>query len=127
VTLAPGAAVPLPDDHEDRGVYVTQGSVEVAGDRFEAGQMMVFRPGDRLSVTAGEDGARLMLLGGATMNGSRYIWWNFVSSSPDRIEEAKRAWMQGDWAAGPFRLPPGDDAEFIPITPDLARTRPKGG
>jgi redox-sensitive bicupin YhaK (pirin superfamily) len=127
VTLAPGAAVPLPDDHEDRGIYVTRGSVEVSGDTFEAGQMMVFRPGDRLSVKAGEDGARLMLLGGATMNGSRYIWWNFVSSSTERIEEAKRAWMAADWTGGPFRLPPGDEAEFIPITPDLARTRPKAG
>lgn len=76
---------------------------------------------------AGETGARLMLLGGATMGESRYIWWNFVSSSKERIEVAKQAWMAADWTEGPFRLPPGDESEFIPITPDLARTRPKAG
>ena len=66
-----------------------------------------------------------MLLGGATMNEQRYIWWNFVSSSKDRIEEAKEAWKAADWEKGPFRLPPGDDAEHIPITPELERTKPK--
>ena len=113
--LQPGAAIPLPDDHEDRGVYVLQGSVEVAGDRFEAGRMMVFRPGDRVSLRAGPEGARLMLLGGETLEGSRYIWWNFVASSQDRIDAAKEAWRAGDWRHGRFRLPPGDDQEFIPL------------
>ena len=84
--------------------------------------MMVFRPGDKLSVRAGAQGARLMLLGGATLNGSRYIWWNFVSSSRDRIEQAKEDWKAGDWENGPFKLPPGDDAEHIPITPELDKT-----
>lgn len=113
--LEPGARIPLPDDHEDRGVYVLTGSVSVAGDSFEAGQMMVFRPGDRLSLTAGDQGARLMLLGGATLEGSRYIWWNFVASSQDKIDAAKEAWRAGDWAHGRFQLPPGDDQEFIPL------------
>ena len=80
--------------------------------------MMVFRPGDRLHVTAGPEGARLMLLGGETMGGSRYIWWNFVASSRERIEAAKESWRAGDWEHGRFRLPPGDDAEFIPLPPD---------
>ncbi|MFN0113124.1 MAG: pirin family protein [Paracoccaceae bacterium] len=111
--LEPGAAIPLPDDHEDRGAYVTQGSVEVAGQVFDAGKMMVFRPGDRISLKAGPQGARLMLLGGATL-GPRYIWWNFVASSKERIEAAKEAWRAGDWEHGRFRLPPGDDGEFIP-------------
>lgn len=111
--LEPGAAIPLPDDHEDRGAHVTQGSVEVAGQVFETGQMMVFRPGDRVSLRAGGRGARLMLLGGATL-GPRYIWWNFVASSKERIEAAKEAWKAGDWEHGRFRLPPGDDSEFIP-------------
>lgn len=115
VALDPGAAIPLPDDHEDRGVYVVQGSVTVAGQTFEAGQMMVFRPGDRLSVHAQDKGARLMLLGGATLNGPRHIWWNFVASSRDRIDAAKEAWRAGDWAHGRFRLPVGDDQEFIPL------------
>jgi redox-sensitive bicupin YhaK (pirin superfamily) len=75
--------------------------------------MMVFRPGDRISLKAGPAGARLMLLGGATL-GPRYIWWNFVASSMERIEAAKEAWSEGDWEHGRFSLPPGDAAEFIP-------------
>ena len=116
--LGPGAAIPLPDDHEDRGVYILQGEVTVAGQTYPAGQMLVFRPGDRISLRAGARGARLMLLGGATMDGPRYIWWNFVASSKDRIAAAKEAWRAGDWAHGRFRLPPADDAEFIPA-PDV--------
>ena len=125
VTLAPGTPFPLPDNHEDRGVYVTSGAVEVAGETYEAGRMMVFRPGDRISLRAGAQGARLMLLGGATMSENRYIWWNFVSSSKDRIAEAKEAWKAADWDAGPFRLPPGDTEEFIPISAELDRTKPR--
>ena len=125
VTLAPYAQFPLPDNHEDRGIHIVQGSVEIAGDVFEAGRMMIFRPGDRLSVRAGPQGARLMALGGETLNGPRYIWWNFVSSSTDRIQEAKDAWKAADWQNGPFKLPPGDEKEFIPISPDLDRTKPK--
>jgi redox-sensitive bicupin YhaK (pirin superfamily) len=112
--LQPGAVLPLPDGVEDRGVYVLQGSVAVGGQVFDAGRMLVFRPGDRLAVTAGEAGARLMLLGGATMEGPRHIWWNFVASSQARIDAAREAWRAGDWAHGRFRLPKGDDAEFIP-------------
>ncbi|MEM6566156.1 MAG: pirin family protein [Pseudomonadota bacterium] len=113
--LESGAKIPLPDDHEDRGVYVVSGEVSVSGDTFSAGQMMVFRPGDRISLQAGLDGARLMLLGGATLEGPRHIWWNFVASSKDRIDAAKEAWRAGDWAHGRFQLPPGDDHEFIPL------------
>ncbi|MCE8518683.1 pirin family protein [Ruegeria pomeroyi] len=113
--LEPGAALPLPDNHEDRGVYVTQGSVEIAGQGFEAGRMMVFRPGDRLSLKAGPQGARLMLLGGATLGGPRHIWWNFVASSKERIDAAKEAWRAGDWRHGRFSLPPGDESEFTPL------------
>ncbi len=113
--LAPGAMLPLPDDHEDRGVYVTQGAIEVAGEQFEAGRMMVFRPGDAITLRAGPEGARVMALGGETLNGPRHIWWNFVASSRERIEAAKEAWARGDWAHGRFQLPPGDDSEFIPL------------
>jgi redox-sensitive bicupin YhaK (pirin superfamily) len=113
-TLAPGAAIPLPDGHEDRGAYILSGDVTVGGQTFPAGQMLVFRPGDRISLRAGDQGARIMVLGGATMDGPRHIWWNFVASSKDRIDAAREAWRAGDWAHGRFRLPPGDDAEFIP-------------
>lgn len=115
VQMQPHAKLPLPVDHEDRGIYVSVGSVEIAGEIFEAGRMMVFRPGDEITVTAGPMGARLMALGGATLNGPRYIWWNFVASSRDRIEDAKRAWAAGDWQQGRFQLPPGDDQEFVPL------------
>ena len=113
--LRPGARLPLPDDHEDRGLYVVEGSVSVAGQEFQAGRMMVFRPGDRIIVAAGARGARLMLLGGATLNGPRYIWWNFVASSQERIEAAKEEWRKGDWGKGRFDLPPDDRGEFIPL------------
>ncbi|GLK76070.1 hypothetical protein GCM10008171_13240 [Methylopila jiangsuensis] len=115
VTLAPGARLPLPDDHEDRGLYVVEGSVTIAGQMFDAGRMMVFRPGDRITVAAGEQGARLMALGGATLSGPRYVWWNFVSSSREKIRAAKEDWRRGVWGEGLFDLPPDDRAEFIPL------------
>ena len=113
--LEAGATLPLPDDHEDRGVYVVEGSVQVSGTTYESGQMMVFRPGDRLALKAGPAGARILLLGGATMNGPRHIWWNFVASSKEKIDAAKEAWREGDWEHGRFRLPPTDRDEFIPL------------
>ena len=125
VELTPGAKAPLPDGHEDRGLYIVSGSITVGGQDYGAAQMMVFRPGDRLHVTAGPGGARLMLLGGETMAGPRFIWWNFVASSRERIEAAKEAWRAGDWAHGRFQLPPGDDAEFIPLPEERPGTRPR--
>lgn len=115
--LTAGAALPLPDDQEERAVYVLEGEVEVAGDRFEPGRMLVFRAGDRLALRAGPSGARLLLLGGAAMDGPRYLFWNFVSSSRDRIEQAK-----SDWRKGRFAKVPGDEKEFIPL-PETQRLR----
>ncbi|RWR30707.1 pirin family protein [Sinirhodobacter populi] len=112
--LAPGAWLPLPEEHEDRGIYILSGSVTSGRDSYEAGRMLVFRPGDRVAVQAGPAGARLVVLGGATLEGPRFIWWNFVASSRERIEAAKEAWRAGDWMHGRFRLPPDDDREFIP-------------
>lgn len=120
VSLASSARFPLPDDHEDRGIYVLEGSVSIAGEDFEAGRMMVFRPGDRITVAAGTEGAKLIILGGATMNGPRYLWWNFVSSSEDKIAAAKEQWRAARWGEGQFDLPPDDRGEFIPL-PDQAR------
>ncbi|TJZ87758.1 pirin family protein [Paracoccus hibiscisoli] len=115
VTLAARARFPLPVDHEDRGLYITEGSVSIAGQEFQAGQMMVFRPGDAITVAAGDRGARLMALGGATLNGPRHIWWNFVASSRERIEVAKQEWREARWGQGRFDLPPGDRDEHIPL------------
>ena len=106
--LEAGAKLPLPAEHEERAVYVAGGAVEVAGDRFDAGQLLVFRPGDEITLVASKP-ARLLLLGGEPMDGPRHIWWNFVSSRQDRIEQAK-----ADWQAGRFEAVPGE-SEFIPL------------
>jgi redox-sensitive bicupin YhaK (pirin superfamily) len=120
-SLSPGASLPLPDDHEERGVYVVEGEIDVAGDRFAAGRMLVFRAGDRLALRAGPPGARLLLLGGAAMDGPRYLFWNFVSSSRERIEQAK-----ADWRAGRFGKVAGDEREFIPLPEGRAAIRAEG-
>jgi len=114
VRLEEGAKLPLPTEHEDRGIYIVAGGIEIAGERFEAGRMMVFRPGDAITLTA-RSPARLMLLGGETLGGPRFIWWNFVASSQERIDAAKQAWAAGDWENGRFQLPPDDNAEMIPL------------
>lgn len=106
--LAPGAVLPLDAHYDERAVYVASGAVDIAGERFEDGRLLVFRPGDRISILALSQ-ARLMLLGGEAMDGPRHIWWNFVSSSRDRIQAAKE-----DWKSNRFPLVPGDDVEFIP-------------
>ena len=108
--LAPGAQLPLPD-HEERGAWVMEGEAEVGGVRFEAGRMLVFRAGDRLSITAGPRGARLLLLGGAAMDGPRFLYWNFVSSSRERIEAAKQDWMRDRMGL----VVPGDEKDWIPL------------
>jgi hypothetical protein len=111
VSLTAGAKLPLPDEHAERSAYVLSGEVEVAGEVFGEHRLLVFRPGDRITFTAITN-CRLMLIGGEPMDGPRHIWWNFVSSSKDRIEQAK-----ADWRAGKFGVVPGDDQEFIPLPP----------
>ncbi|MCT8970945.1 pirin family protein [Microbaculum marinisediminis] len=108
VMLDDGASAPLDPDHEERGIYVVTGTVEVAGERFEGPRLLIFRPGDRITVTA-VGPAHLMFLGGTAMEGPRYIWWNFVSSRKERIEEAKE-----DWKTGRFKQVP-EETEFIPL------------
>ena len=117
VQLSPGARIPLPEDHEERGLYVLEGSVSVAGQSFDSGRMLAFRPKDRIAVAAGPKGARLILLGGEPLEGPRYIWWNFVASSREKIDAAKEEWRKADWGCGLFDLPLGDRDEFIPLPP----------
>jgi redox-sensitive bicupin YhaK (pirin superfamily) len=107
--MAPGAVLPLDPDYDERAIFIASGEIDIAGDRFSDGRLIVFRPGDRISVLALSH-TRLMLLGGEPMDGPRHIWWNFVSSSQERIDEAK-----ADWRSGRFKLVPGDDKEFIPL------------
>jgi redox-sensitive bicupin YhaK (pirin superfamily) len=109
VTLEPGAAIPLEALYEERAVYTVSGEVDIAGDRFGPGQLLVFRPGDAIALRAVTP-ARLMMLGGDPMDGPRHIWWNFVSSRKERIEQAK-----ADWGAARFDTVPGDAVEFIPL------------
>jgi redox-sensitive bicupin YhaK (pirin superfamily) len=110
VSLMAGYSVPLDADYEERAVYLVDGEVEVAGDRFEGPRLLVFRPGDRMTITATRP-TRLMLLGGSAMEGPRHIWWNFVSSSRERIEQAKEDWRQARFPAIP------DESEIIPLPP----------
>jgi redox-sensitive bicupin YhaK (pirin superfamily) len=103
-TLAPDSVLPLSSEHEERAVYVVEGSVEVPPERdvYVAGQLLLLRPGAEVSLRcASGTAARLMLLGGAPLEGKRHIWWNFVSSSPERIEQAKRDWREGRFAHVP--------------------------
>jgi redox-sensitive bicupin YhaK (pirin superfamily) len=107
--LAAGTRLPLDPDAEERAIYLVEGEIEISGDRFAPGQLLVLRPGDAITVTAPGD-ARLVLLGGAPMDGPRHIWWNFVSSRKERIEQAK-----ADWRSARFDTVPGDEQEFIPL------------
>lgn len=111
VTLAPGAAFPVETTYEERAFYVVDGEVSVEpGDEVHAaGRLVVLRPGAAIALHAGPGPARVMLLGGAPMPEPRHIWWNFVSSSPARIEQAKE-----DWREGRFAPVPGE-TEFIPL------------
>lgn len=107
--LKAGAKVRIPPDTEERAIYLLSGEVEIVGDRFAPDQLLVFRPGDEIVVSS-ERGAHFMLFGGAALGSQRYIWWNFVSSSRERIEQAKE-----EWRTGRFDIVPGDAEEFIPL------------
>jgi redox-sensitive bicupin YhaK (pirin superfamily) len=109
VTLSAGARLPVDAEHEERAAFLVEGSVEIGGEVYEAGRLVVFRPGEAAVLVAGTD-AKVILLGGATMDGPRHIWWNFVSSSEDRIAAAKN-----DWKLGRFDKVFGDEEAFIPL------------
>jgi redox-sensitive bicupin YhaK (pirin superfamily) len=108
VALAAGADVPLDPDYDERAIYTVSGELDIAGDIFGPAHLLVFRPGDRITVKAHSD-ARFLMLGGEPMDGPRFIWWNFVSSRKERIEQAK-----ADWRQARFGSVPGD-LEFIPL------------
>jgi redox-sensitive bicupin YhaK (pirin superfamily) len=108
VTLAAAATLELPRETAERAVHVLAGEIEIGGASFRTGNMAVLRPGGSPAIHAATE-ARVMILGGATMDGPRHIWWNFVSSSRERIEQAKSDWREGRFAQVP------DDPEFIPL------------
>jgi redox-sensitive bicupin YhaK (pirin superfamily) len=117
--LAPGARAQLPHEYAERAAYVVSGKVEAGGQTFESGQMLVFAKGTEAVVTAVVPTV-VMALGGEPL-GERHIEWNFVSSSKERIEQAK-----ADWRAGRMKLPDFDHQEFIPLpaTPPPPPTAP---
>jgi redox-sensitive bicupin YhaK (pirin superfamily) len=106
--LEDGATLPLPDGYTERAAYVVEGVVESEGQRFGEGTLLLFVQGAAATIKA-VGKARVAMLGGEPLEGPRHIWWNFVVSSPERIERAK-----ADWKAGKFAKVPGDD-EFIPL------------
>lgn len=118
VVLQTGARFTLPREHSERGIYIAKGNIEFAGREYAAGQMLVFTKGSEPLIIAKEI-CTLMLLGGDPV-GDRFIWWNFVSSRRERIEQAK-----SDWKEGRIILPPNDNQEFIPLPED--KSKPAGG
>jgi redox-sensitive bicupin YhaK (pirin superfamily) len=112
--LPAGSSLSLPEEHEQRGVYVLTGALSHQGEHFPMRQLAIFKAGGTPTLRAEAD-SRILLFGGAPPDGPRYVEWNFVSSSLERIEQAKR-----DWQAGNFPKVPGDEIEFIPLPP--ART-----
>ena len=111
-TIPAGGELPLPSDHAERAVYIVDGTISCGDERVDAARMVVFARG-ATSMLRAESGARVVLLGGAPIDGERHIWWNFVSSSKARIEQAKR-----DWKESRFPPVPGE-TEFIPLPEGL--------
>jgi redox-sensitive bicupin YhaK (pirin superfamily) len=109
IALKPGGAMPIDPEAEERALYVAEGEATLDGLRLDPMVLYVLRPGIRATLRS-PSGGHVMLAGGAPLDGPRHVFWNFVSSRRDRINQAKE-----DWKAGRFALPPGDDAEFIPL------------
>ena len=114
--LVPGAVAELPSGYSERAIYITTGSIELEGGRYGAGQMLVLGPD--VSAVRSEEGALVMVLGGEPL-GERFLFWNFVSSSQERIEQAA-----ADWRAGRMKLPDLDHEEFIPLPESPATPAP---
>ncbi|GGB08027.1 hypothetical protein GCM10011491_40110 [Brucella endophytica] len=111
IRIAPGGRFVIPNAAEERAIYILDGAVEISGETFQSDRLLAFRAGDEIIISAAEDhAAHVMLFGGAALSSKRYIWWNFVSSSKERIEQAKE-----EWRTGRFGIVPGDEEEFIPL------------
>ena len=111
ITLLASARLPVPVEHEERAAYVVEGSLRLlpGGGLFEAGQLLVLKPGAEILLESESSYCRLLLLGGEPLDGPRHIWWNFVSSSKERIEQAKQDWREGRF------LPVPEETELIPL------------
>ena len=113
--LAAGASAEIPGGYEERALYIATGAVEVDGTRHESGRMLILTPA--ASQVRALEPSRVMVLGGDSI-GKRFIYWNFVSSSRDRLAQAAE-----DWKAGRMKLPDADDQEFIPLPNDPFPTK----
>jgi redox-sensitive bicupin YhaK (pirin superfamily) len=109
VVLDTDAELTVDDEHAERGVYVVEGEIGCGGRVFSGGNLVVMKPGRPFALSA-RNPARVMIIGGAKLDGERHIFWNFVSSSKERIERAK-----DDWRTRRFAPIPGDDEERIPL------------
>jgi redox-sensitive bicupin YhaK (pirin superfamily) len=107
--MSAGSELSLPDGHEERAVYVVDGAVGCGAERAEVGRMLVFDAQAKVTLRA-DTATRIVLLGGAPLEGTRYIDWNFVSSSKERLAQARL-----DWTQGRFPKVPGDEVELIPL------------
>jgi hypothetical protein len=115
IELDPGGSMPIDSDADERGVMLVGGEAELDGDPLERYMLYVLRPGHAARLSSA-NGGRVMLMGGQAFTTRRYVFWNFVSSSRDRINQAKE-----DWKAMRFPLVPGDDQEYIPL-PEVPKT-----
>ncbi len=117
ITLEKGANLQVTAEHEERAAYIVEGSIGLGSDggTFNAGQLVVFKPGVEIVLKGMSDSARFMILGGEPL-GQRHIWWNFVSSSRERIEQAKDDWREGRFAPVP------QETELIPL-PETGQTK----
>ncbi|HEX8365571.1 MAG TPA: pirin family protein [Allosphingosinicella sp.] len=115
VQLAPGGSMPVDPEADERAIYLAEGEASLDGLALDPGTLYVLRPGAAATLRSGA-GAHVMLCGGAPLDGPRHVWWNFVSSSRERIRQAR-----DDWKAGAFPLPPDDREEWIPL-PEVPKT-----
>jgi redox-sensitive bicupin YhaK (pirin superfamily) len=115
ILLAPGASMPIDAGADERAVYLAIGEAEIDGMPMAINTLYVLKPGVAMTLRSA-GGGRVMLCGGEAFTTERHVWWNFVSSSKDRIQQAKE-----DWKAGRFAKVPGDEKEFIPI-PEIPKT-----
>ena len=116
IHLAAGGAMPVDPEADERALYVAEGEASLDGIALRPGSLYVLRPGTRATLRSAV-GAHVMLAGGAPLDGPRHVWWNFVSSRRERIQQAKE-----DWRAGRFALPPDDGDEFIPLPAATPKT-----
>ena len=109
VQMQPGSTLSFPAEAEERAIHIVSGNITVGKQSYQDAHMLILQPGHPITIRA-DDSARVILLGGAALDGPRHLWWNFVSTSKERIEQAKQ-----DWLNGRFAKIPGDEEEFIPL------------